>query len=250
MFRREPISEESGALDPNRSIALFEGLCEDNLRELVQTHFPGTWSAKPGGFETSHTLHVIEEGKVEITLPIGQGMRNVPVLIALGPGDFFGETRLLFEEPLARPRVVSESGARGRCLSTHSRPGGLTPLECLVAASPRVGANLIAETCRRLLSTSRFVPSHAAPLRLGYFLLGATTNTAEIVVAGTSGLTSQLGLSGPAVVHALTTLEGAGLLAVDRGSSLRIRVIDRDALTDYLGITHTGHEDGGASQSI
>jgi CRP-like cAMP-binding protein len=236
MFRAHAHTGEHRTLDPNRSIALFDGIDESSRAVLLTTWFAEQWSANAGELEALHTLYLIEEGRVEITLPIGQGTRNVPVLIALGPGDFFGETRLLFPEPLARPRVVSAGGASGRVLATGEEPTALEPLEKLVAAHPRLGANLVAEVCRRLLAASRFVPSHAAPLRLGYFLLGATTTDPDIEVSGTTGLAAQLGLSGPAVAHALTALEGARLLTVDRGETLRIHVHDRELLAHYLGV--------------
>jgi CRP-like cAMP-binding protein len=236
MFRAHAHTDEHRTLDPNRSIALFDGIAEDSRAALLKTWFAESWFEGLGELDASHTLYLIEEGRVEITLPIGQGTRNVPVLIALGPGDFFGETRLLFPEPLARPRVVSSEGAGGRLLATGDAPSALEPLEQLVAAHPRLGANLVAEVCRRLLAASRFVPSHAAPLRLGYFLLGATTTDPDIEVSGTTALAAQLGLSGPAVTHALSALEGARLLGIDRGEALRIHVNDRELLAHYLGV--------------
>lgn len=226
------------ARDPYTPIGLFDGLDQHEADAALQASFVGRWSAPTGDLETGNTLHLIEEGTVEITLPIGQGTRNVPVLITLGSGDFFGETRLLFPEPLARPRVASVDGAKGRLLEMREEEDPTDPLERLIAAHPKIGVNLIAELGRRLLAASRFVPSHAAPLRLGYFLLGATSREHRAAIANIATLASQLGLSVPAATHALSTLERANLLDVSRSEHLEIGVPDRHELGSYLGLTH------------
>jgi CRP-like cAMP-binding protein len=222
--------------DPQVAIGLLEGLDDHEAAAALAASFGDSWDAPPGELETISTLYLIERGVVEIILPIGQGIRNVPVLISLGPGNFFGETRLLFPEPLARARVVSENGAAGRLLRRPTCEDQTEPLEQLFVAHPRVALNLVAEISRRLLAASRFVPSHAAPLRLGYFLLGLSAREHAITVSGTAALSAQLGLSAPAVTHALATLEGARLVTVQRSDTMRIDVPDRATLADYLGL--------------
>lgn len=226
------------ARDPHKAISLFEGLQKLEISAVIRESFTDRWTAPAGDLETGNTLYLIEEGIVEITLPLGQGSRNVPVLITLGPGDFFGETRLLFPEPLARPRIASADGAIGRVLRLPSPDDVTDPLEQLIAAHPKIGVNLVAEIGRRLLAASRFVPSHAAPLRLGYFLLGATSREHTIDIPNTAALAAQLGLSVPAVAHALTTLEGAHLVTVTRSESVEVDVPSRPELANYLGVAH------------
>lgn len=230
------------ARDPHKAISLFEGLRKLEISAAIRESFTDRWTAPAGGLKTGNTLYLIEEGIVEITLPLGQGSRNVPVLITLGPGDFFGETRLLFPEPLARPRVASADGASGRVLRLPD-DDVTDPLEELIAAHPKIGVNLVAEIGRRLLAASRFVPSHAAPLRLGYFLLGATTREHTIGIPNTAALAAQLGLSIPAVTHALTTLEGAHLVNITRSESVEVDVPSRSELANYLGVTHLASDE-------
>ncbi|HVW19223.1 MAG TPA: hypothetical protein VHB30_13335 [Solirubrobacteraceae bacterium] len=226
--------------DPNRPIGLFAGVPQAEVTAIMQGVFTEAWEAPQGDLATDTTLHLIEHGEVEITLPVGQGIRNVPVLLRLEKGHFFGETRLLFPEPLSRARVASRAGAGGRLLRVGDTEDGPGTLERLIGAHPRVGANLVGEMARRLLAASRFVPSHAAPLRLGYFLLGATAESPTLEVESVPALASQLGLSAPAVTHALSALEGAGLIAVERRNAVHFDVTNRVALANYLGVEDTG----------
>ena len=92
-------------LDLLREVELFDGLTDEDLREIArlcrsETHARGDLLSAPD--RAASELFVVAEGFVEV-LP-GEEEGGPKTVVDLGPGQTFGEIALV--NPAARPRAV------------------------------------------------------------------------------------------------------------------------------------------------
>ena len=137
-------------------IPIFRFLPEEDHISLVSLWKPRTLKAGETLFrkgEPGSAMYVIEEGEIEILLPVGPPV-NEMILSTLKEGEFFGELSLFADTPrTASARALTETR-----LVEMQRGDFIT----FVMERPSVSISMLAEMAKRLRLTNELITSLAS----------------------------------------------------------------------------------------
>jgi uncharacterized membrane protein len=138
-----------------RSIALFEGLGDDDLRELGESLQRRAFAAGEMVFDqgdAGSSMYIVESGEVNIHLP-GDASRRIS-LKDIARGEYFGELAL-FDE---KPRSASALATTDAVLLELQR----STLETFLGRRPRVAMAILRTMSERLRETNTMLSARAA----------------------------------------------------------------------------------------
>jgi uncharacterized membrane protein len=138
-----------------RSIALFEGLGDDDLRELGESLQRRAFAAGDMVFDqgdAGNSMYIVESGEVNIHLP-GEASRRIS-LKDIARGEYFGELAL-FDE---KPRSASALATTDAVLLELQRD----TLETFLGRRPRVAMAILRTMSERLRETNTMLSARAA----------------------------------------------------------------------------------------
>jgi uncharacterized membrane protein len=138
-----------------RSIALFEGLGDEDLRELGESLQRRPYAAGAMVFDqgdAGSSMYIVESGEVNIHLP-GEASRRIS-LKDIARGEYFGELALFDEKPRSASALVTTDAVLLE-LQRHT-------LEDFLGRRPRVAMAILRTMSERLRETNTMLSARAA----------------------------------------------------------------------------------------
>jgi CRP/FNR family cyclic AMP-dependent transcriptional regulator len=219
------------AIDSLRRVPLFSRLRDSDLEALSGLLQPRTFLRNRlilSGHDQCEAFYIVVSGQVKAML-IAEDGREV-VLSLLGPGDFFGETALMDDEPY-ESNVIATEDSQLLVLERHAFRNCLRDMS-------GVSLGLLRALCGRLREADHRIGELMlldVTGRVAHFFLELASRNGGSHIADSPThqvIAQMIGSTRETVSRTINALGSQGLI---RGSTGEIEIIDRSALEEAAG---------------